>query len=123
LWIFRFQSNDCAIERLTFDTLGASGFSLAQSRTHIIVEDELFIALELQALVEDAGCQVVGPVGSANVALTLLQTCVVAAAILDVQLRDRDVTPVAEALVVLGVRWFFRAPSAFRRTYSSDTPM
>jgi CheY-like chemotaxis protein len=99
----------------------ASGFPLLNRSPILIVEDEPFIALELQALVEDAGGQVVGPVGSANAALTLLQTCVVGAAILDVQLSDRDVTPVAEALVALGVPMFFRAPSAFRRTFSSDT--
>jgi CheY-like chemotaxis protein len=75
----------------------------------LIVEDEPFIALELQALVEDAGGQVVGPVGSTDAALKLLQTCVVAAAILDVQLRDRDVTPVAEALVALGVPMVFQS--------------
>jgi hypothetical protein len=65
----------------------ASGFHLLNRLPILIVEDELFIALELQALVEDAGGQVVGPVGSANAALTLLQTCVVGAAILDVCVR------------------------------------
>jgi CheY-like chemotaxis protein len=64
----------------------------------LIVEDEPYIALELQLSVEDAGGEVVGPVGTTIDALILLETCMVAAAILDVQLRDRDVTPVAEAL-------------------------
>jgi CheY-like chemotaxis protein len=73
----------------------------------LIVEDEPFIALELQLSVEDAGGQVVGPVGSASAALTLLQSCVVAAAVLDVHLRDRDVTPVAKALVALKVPMVF----------------
>jgi CheY-like chemotaxis protein len=73
----------------------------------LIVEDEPFIALELQLSVEEAGGQVVGPVGSASAALTLLQSCVVAAAILDVHLSDRDVTPVAEALVALKIPMVF----------------
>jgi CheY-like chemotaxis protein len=73
----------------------------------LIVEDEPLIALELQLSVMDAGGEVVGPVGSASAALTLLQSCVVAAAILDVHLRDRDVTPVAEALVALKVPMIF----------------
>jgi DNA-binding NarL/FixJ family response regulator len=51
----------------------------------LIVEDEPFIALELKDSVEDAGGKVVGPVGSAEAALELLETDVVAAAILDVQ--------------------------------------
>jgi DNA-binding NarL/FixJ family response regulator len=53
----------------------------------LIVEDEPLIALELKASVEDAGGKVVDPVGSAEAALELLQTDVVAAAILDVQLE------------------------------------
>ena len=73
----------------------------------LIVEDEPFIALELQISVEDAGGEVVGPVGSVSAALALLQSCIVAAAILDVHLRDRDVTPVAEALVTLKVPMVF----------------
>jgi DNA-binding NarL/FixJ family response regulator len=75
----------------------------------LIVEDELLIALELQVLVEDAEGQVVGPAGSANAALTLLQTCVVAAAILDVELTDGDVTPVADALAARGVPMVFHS--------------
>jgi len=75
----------------------------------LIVEDEPLIALELQVLVEDAEGQVVGPIGSANAALSLLQTCVVAAAILDVQLTDGDVTPVADALAARGVPVVFQS--------------
>jgi DNA-binding response OmpR family regulator len=73
----------------------------------LIVEDEALIALELQLSVMDAGGDVVGPVGSASAALSLLRLRVVAAAILDVHLRDRDVTPVAEALVALKVPMVF----------------
>lgn len=65
----------------------------------LIVEDEPLIALQLKALVEDVGGTVIGPVGSVRGAMELLQSEVVAAAILDVQLSDGDVTPVAEALV------------------------
>jgi hypothetical protein len=60
----------------TIARLSALPLARSASGVHLpilIVEDELFIALELQALVEDAGGQVVGPVGSANAALTLLQ--------------------------------------------------
>jgi DNA-binding NarL/FixJ family response regulator len=60
----------------------------------LIVEDEPFVALELAAAVEEAGGVVVGPVGSARAALTLVQSCPIAVAILDVHLTGRDVTPV-----------------------------
>jgi CheY-like chemotaxis protein len=73
----------------------------------LIVEDEPFIALMLQSMIEDADGVVVGPVGTASSALTLVQSCAIAAAILDVHLSDRDVSPVAEALVSLSVPMVF----------------
>jgi len=75
----------------------------------LIVEDEPFIALELKAAVEDAGGKVVGPVGSVQAALELLDTDSVAAAILDVQLSDGNVTPVAAALVARQIPMVFQS--------------
>jgi CheY-like chemotaxis protein len=75
----------------------------------LIVEDEPFIALELKESIEDAGGKVVGPVGSSEAALELLETHAVAAAILDVQLSDGNVTPVATALVALGIPMVFQS--------------
>jgi DNA-binding NtrC family response regulator len=97
------------LSALSLARSSASGFHLLNRSPILIVEDELFIALELQTLVEDAGGQVVGPVGSANAAQTLLQTSVVGAAILDVQLTDGDVTPVADALAARGVPMVFQS--------------
>ncbi len=72
--------------------------------THILIcEDEPFIAYDLALSVEDANGQVVGPAASVREALILLETSPVTAAILDVHLSDRDVTPVAEALLARGV--------------------
>ena len=75
----------------------------------LIVEDEPLIALELKVSVEEAGGQVVGPVGSVEAALELLQREVVAAAILDVQLSDGTVTQVVSALVKLGIPMVFQS--------------
>jgi CheY-like chemotaxis protein len=75
----------------------------------LVVEDEPFIALKLKATIEEAGGKVVGPVGSVSAALALLQTCTIVAAVLDVQLSDRDVTPVAEALVARGIPLIFQS--------------
>lgn len=65
----------------------------------LIVEDEPFIALDLAMAVEDAGGVVVGPVGSVREALAILQSAAVSGAILDVDLSDRDITPVAKLLI------------------------
>jgi DNA-binding LytR/AlgR family response regulator len=63
----------------------------------LIVEDELLIALELQSIVEQLGGTVVGPAGSVEGALKLLSDTTPHAALLDVNLRERHVTPVAQA--------------------------
>jgi DNA-binding response OmpR family regulator len=75
----------------------------------LIVEDEPLVALTLKASVEDAGGTVVGPVGSVHAAMTLLGTNAIAAAILDVQLTDGEVTPVAAALCALGIPVIFQS--------------
>ena len=75
----------------------------------LVVEDEPFTALELKASIEEAGGRVVGPVGSAEAALNLLEREVVAAAMLDVQLGGGTVTPVVSALVKLEIPMVFQS--------------
>lgn len=68
-----------------------------------IAEDEPFIALDLAFAVEDADGRVVGPVASVEEALELLESSPVDGAILDVNLIDRDITPVVALLAERGV--------------------
>ena len=68
----------------------------------LVVEDELFIALDLAQAVEDAGGIVVGPAATVREALELIERGRVDGAILDVNLIDRDVTPVATRLIEAG---------------------
>ena len=65
----------------------------------MIVEDEPFIAFDLAMAVEEARGKVIGPAGSVREALMLIEQHLVQAAILDVNLSDRDVTPIAELLI------------------------
>ena len=65
----------------------------------LIAEDEPFIALDLALAVEDAGGTVVGPAATVEEALALIEAQTVAAAILDVNLCSKDVSPVAEILL------------------------
>ncbi len=69
----------------------------------LICEDEPFIALDLVASVEDAGGRAVGPAATVREALALLATQEVVGAILDVNLSDGEVTPVAERLLDAGI--------------------
>jgi CheY-like chemotaxis protein len=66
-------------------------------RRLLIVEDELLIALELQHIVEQLGGTVVGPAGSVAGALQLLSEITPDGALLDANLGEDRVTPVAQA--------------------------
>ena len=68
------------------------------------VEDQAIIALDLESAVEESNGQVIGPASTVREALKLLHTNEVDAAILDANLPDGDVTPVAEQLIVVGLR-------------------
>lgn len=69
----------------------------------LIAEDEPIIAMDLADAVEDADGVVIGPCDRVSEALQLLAHQQVAAAIIDANLLDRDVTPVARLLVARGV--------------------
>ena len=74
----------------------------------LIVEDEALIAMDFVLAVEAAGGIVVGPAASTIEALALIEEAQaakhsIAAAVLDGNLIDRDVTPVALRLLALGV--------------------
>ena len=68
-----------------------------------MVEDEFVIALDLQLALYRLGCEVLGPVASVAEALVLLRHERPDAAVLDINLRDGLVTPVAQQLIVMGV--------------------
>ncbi len=65
----------------------------------LVAEDQIFIALDLALAVEDAGGEVAGPVASVENALALIETRPITAAILDSNLTDGDITPVATLLL------------------------
>ena len=69
----------------------------------LVVEDETFVALELEQILSTAGCQILGPVATVADALELLEDDKPRAALLDVQLLNGMITPVAERLQALGI--------------------
>jgi two-component SAPR family response regulator len=64
----------------------------------LIVEDEWLVAIELQALLEQQGCIVLGPVNTVARALTLLDRERPDFALLDLNLNGQQSTPVASVL-------------------------
>jgi DNA-binding NtrC family response regulator len=80
----------------------------------MVVEDEYYLAMELEHELGEAGAVVVGPVSSVEAALSLLdQSPSLAGAMLDVNLGGEKVFPVADKLIARGVevRVLFWAPS------------
>src|SRR6185295_10525742 len=73
----------------------------------LVVEDEALIAMDLQALLEDAGYRVLGPVNSPKAALAALESEEPDLALLDVNLGGTDVFVVADALAKLNAPIIF----------------
>jgi CheY-like chemotaxis protein len=70
-----------------------------QGRRVLIVEDEVMIALEISAILEEAGIVPVGPAGTADQALQLIEAGEFDVALLDGNLHGKPVTEVAAALI------------------------
>lgn len=64
----------------------------------LVVEDEPFIAFDLQMALEDVGAIVIGPASTIAEALALISREAVDGAILDVNLPDGTIGPVLDAL-------------------------
>jgi|GEM_PF-1117513 len=73
----------------------------------LVAEDSLLIAMEVMDTVEDLGWIPVGPAASVEEALALVEREAVDGALLDVNLGDRYVYPVAERLAARGVPFVF----------------
>lgn len=69
----------------------------------LVVEDEFLIALDLEMVLERNGHRIVGPAGSVEEALRLLERARPDVAVLDMNLHSRLVTPVAERLRSLAI--------------------
>lgn len=88
----------------------------------LLVEDEFVLALGLTDMLDDLGANVIGPVASVADALALVERVPeMDAAVLDVNLGNEAVYPVADALSARGVPFFFatandpmRLPERFR---------
>ena len=80
----------------------------------LVVEDEVIVAMNLERLLEEFGCIVIGPVATVRDALTLAESRRLDGALLDVNVRGERVFPVADALVARGI------PTIFVTGYGAD---
>src|SRR3954469_2427392 len=73
----------------------------------LVVEDEFLIMMELVAILEEAGAEIVGPCASVQHALSVACGERFSAAILDVRLGGELVSPVARELSHRGIPFIF----------------
>jgi PAS domain S-box-containing protein len=81
----------------------------------LILEDEPLVAFDLSATLQDAGIEAVGPAGTTEEALRLIETVSLDAALVDANLQGRPVDEVAAALMRRNV------PFAFVTGYSRSS--
>ena len=81
---------------------------LLRGRQLLVVEDEYMIADDLSRALQERGASVIGPAGSVEDALELLQTEPrIDGAVLDINLRGECAYPIADALRARGVPFVF----------------
>ncbi|MDA0742528.1 MULTISPECIES: response regulator [Brevundimonas] len=77
-------------------------------RRVLIVEDESLVAMLLETILSDMGCDVIGPESNVDDGLRIASgTGELDAALLDVNVAGQEVFPVAEALKARGVPFVF----------------
>jgi len=74
------------------------------SRRVLVIEDESLVAMLLETILEDLGCEVVGPESNIDDGLiTATEAEGLDVALLDVNVAGREVFPVAEALIARNI--------------------
>ena len=73
----------------------------------LLIEDELLLAWLTESLLEDLGCEVIGPVATVAAGCTYVANVEIDAAVLDIDLRRELVFPVIEDLKQRGIPFLF----------------
>ncbi|MBU3076415.1 response regulator [Sphingomonas quercus] len=76
-------------------------------RRILVVEDEAVVAMLLEDMLIDLGCEIVGPVANVEQALAVLDAETVDAAVLDVNLNGQPSYRIADALADRGRPFLF----------------
>ena len=71
----------------------------------LVAEDEALILMEIEDMLHDIGCEIVGPVATLDAALAAIRRDDLDGALLDINLHGERITPAAEELVARGVRF------------------
>ncbi|MFI5033059.1 MAG: response regulator [Reyranellales bacterium] len=80
-------------------------------RSILLVEDDIILSTDVAFALTEAGCRAVVPATANAAALSALVHYVFDAAILDVNVQNEWVFPVANALDTVGIPFLFLAPT------------
>jgi CheY-like chemotaxis protein len=71
----------------------------------LVAEDEALVLMEIEDMLNDFGCEIVGPVATVDDALAAIRQNDLDGALLDMSLHGDRITPAAEELLARGVRF------------------
>ena len=97
-----------------------------RAKTVLLMEDNPVLGLEVAFALEDEGAAVEGPVARLEAGLETLETVSPDAAVLDVELADGEVFPLAERLRERGVPFVFytaRGSEGHMKARAGDAPV
>ena len=105
--------------------------SIIAGKRILVVEDEFLICDDMVSRFEGEGAEVIGPVGTVDGALQLInETPAIDAGVLDVSLHGQMSFPVAALLVSRGIPFLFATgydaaviPEEFRSTVRCEKPV
>lgn len=80
---------------------------ILQQMKVLLVEDNFFVALDMQRMLESIGCSVVGPVASLEEGLAMIDSEGLSGAILDINIIGGTSAPIAEELMRRNTPFFF----------------
>ena len=69
----------------------------------LVAEDEALILMDIEDMLHDMGCEIVGPVATLDAALAAIRQNDLDGALMDMRLHGERITPAAEELVARGV--------------------
>ena len=69
----------------------------------LVAEDEALVLMDIENMLHDFGCRIVGPVATVEAALTAIRENDLDGALLDMSLHGERITPAAEVLLARGI--------------------